>query len=57
MGKTVILKIGSETSPNSVAGAIVAQIGINLSCIPAFTTVEVEGEERTGIKFILKEDK
>jgi len=35
----------------------VAPIGINLSCIPAFTDVEVEDEERTGIKFILKEDK
>lgn len=35
----------------------VAPIGINLSCIPAFTDVEVEDEERTGMKFILKEDR
>lgn len=84
-----ILKISSESNPNSVAGAIagrikeskkvelqaigagavnqavksvaiargfIAQEGINLSCIPAFTDVEVEGEKRTGIKFIIKED-
>ena len=37
----------------AVARGYVAPMGINLSCIPAFTEVEVEGEARTGIKFIL----
>ncbi len=40
----------------AVARGFIAQEGINLSCIPAFTNVEVEEEERTGIKFIIKED-
>ena len=40
----------------AVARGFIAQEGINLSCIPAFTDVEVEEEERTGIKFIIKED-
>lgn len=40
----------------ATARGFIAPLGINLSCIPAFTDVEVEGEERTGIKFILKEE-
>ncbi len=40
----------------AVARGFIAQEGVNLSCIPAFTDVKVEEEERTGIKFILKED-
>ena len=40
----------------AVARGFIAQEGVNLSCIPAFTDVEVEEEERTGIKFIIKED-
>ncbi len=84
-----LLKISSNSNPNSVAGAIaglikekkkvemqaigagalnqavkaiaiargfVAPSGVNLVCIPAFADVEVEGEERTGIKLIVKEE-
>lgn len=40
-----------------ITRSFVAAYGINLSCIPAFASVEVDDEERTGIKFILKEDK
>lgn len=40
----------------AVARGFIAQEGVNLSCIPAFTDVEAEEEERTGIKFIIKED-
>lgn len=90
MKETVLLKISSNSNPNSVAGAAVSLIqenknvemqaigagainqavkaiatargfiaptGINLVCIPAFTDVEVEGESRTGMKFIIKEEK
>lgn len=85
----ILIKVGNESNPNSVAGAIVSMFeenkkvevqaigagavnqavkaiatargfiapkGINLTCIPAFTTVDVEGEDRTGIKFIIKEE-
>lgn len=85
-----LLKISSNSNPNSVAGAIaglikdkkkvemqaigagalnqaikaiaiargfVAPLGVNLVCIPAFADVKVEGEERTGIKLIVKEEK
>ena len=41
----------------ATARGYIAPLGINLYCIPAFTDLEVESEERTGIKFIIKEDK
>lgn len=41
----------------ATARGYIASSGINLYCIPAFTTVDIESEERTGIKFIIKEDK
>ena len=56
-----ILKISSKSNPNSVAGAIaggfVAPAGVDLVCIPAFAEVEVEGEDRTGIKLIVESRK
>ena len=88
--ETFLLKVGSESNPNSVAGAIVgilkdnkkvelqaigagalnqavkaiavargyvAPSGMNLVCIPAFAEVEVKGQERTGMKLIVKEEK
>lgn len=62
-GKNVELTaIGAAAVNQAVKSIIItrgfiATSGINLSCIPAFTGVEVEGEEKTGIKFIIKEDK
>lgn len=41
----------------AIARSFVAAIGVDLSCIPAFCTVIVENEEKTGMKFIIKEDK
>lgn len=41
----------------ATARGYIAPLGVNLYCLPAFTDVEVESEERTGIKFIIKEDK
>jgi stage V sporulation protein S len=41
----------------AIARGFVASLGIDLICIPAFTTVEFDGEERTGIKLIIKEEK
>lgn len=41
----------------AVARSYVAASGVNLVCIPGFVAVQVEDEERTGIKFIVKEEK
>ena len=66
-----VLKISSKSNPNSIgAGALnqavkavaiargfVAPAGVDLVCIPAFAEVEVEGEDRTGIKLIVESRK
>lgn len=41
----------------AIARGFVAPSGIDLVCIPAFAEVEVEGETRTGMKFIVREAK
>ena len=41
----------------AIARGFVAPAGIELVCIPAFAEVEVDGETRTGIKIIVKENK
>ena len=41
----------------AIARGFVAPTGIDLVCIPAFAEVQVEDEKRTGIKFIIKEEK
>lgn len=41
----------------AVARGYVAAGGINIICVPAFCTVNIENEDRTGIKFIIKEEK
>ncbi len=38
----------------AIARGFVAPSGINLVCIPAFTEVTIDGEERTAIKFIIE---
>ena len=61
------LKVSSKSNPNSVAGALnqaikaiaiargfVAPSGKNLVCIPAFTDIVIDGEERTAIKLIVE---
>lgn len=40
----------------AIARGYVAPSGKNLVCIPAFTDVDVEGEDRTGMRFIVKEE-
>lgn len=39
----------------AVSRGYMALAGVDLICIPAFTTVEVDGEERTAMKFIVEE--
>lgn len=38
----------------AIARGFVAPSGMDLICIPAFTDIQIEGEERTAIKFIVQ---
>jgi stage V sporulation protein S len=38
----------------AIARGFVAPSGLDLICVPAFTDVEIDGEERTAIKLIVK---
>ena len=82
-----ILKVGTKSNPNSVAGALanvfrekgtveiqavgagalnqaikaiaiargfLAPTGVNLVCIPAFSDISIDGEERTAIKLLIE---
>lgn len=40
----------------AIARGYVAPLGINLICIPAFTDIKIENEDRTGMKFIVREE-
>ena len=37
----------------AIARGFTASSGVDLICIPAFVDVEIEGEERTAIKFLV----
>ena len=41
----------------AIARGFVAPSGVDLVCIPAFAEVQVEGEDRTGIKIIIESRK
>lgn len=61
-GKVELQAIGAGALNQAVKGIAVARgfvapAGIDLVCIPAFAEVEVEGEDITGIKLIVKEGK
>lgn len=58
-GKVELQAIGAGALNQAVKGiaiarGFVAPGGVDLICIPAFADVEVEGEDRTGIKLIVK---
>ncbi|WP_142415271.1 stage V sporulation protein S [Hathewaya massiliensis] len=38
----------------AIARGFVAPSGMDLVCVPAFTDIEIDGEERTAIKFIIQ---
>ena len=40
----------------AIARGYVAPKGINLICIPAFRESEIDGESRTGIDFMVREE-
>lgn len=41
----------------AIARGFVAPSGMDLVCVPAFAEVEIEGEDRTAIKLIVREAK
>ena len=41
----------------AIARGFVAPSGVDLVCIPAFAEVQIEGEDRTGIKLIIESRK
>jgi stage V sporulation protein S len=38
----------------AICRGFVAPNGLDLVCIPAFTKIEIEGEERTAIRFLVQ---
>jgi stage V sporulation protein S len=38
----------------AIARAFVAPNGIDLVAVPAFTTIEIDGKERTAIRFLVR---
>jgi stage V sporulation protein S len=38
----------------AIARGFVAPNGIDLICVPAFSEIDIEGQERTAIKFIIE---
>lgn len=38
----------------AIARGFVAPSGMDLVCVPAFTDIQINGEERTAIKFIVQ---
>lgn len=58
-GKVEIQTIGAGALNQAIKGiaiarGFVAPSGIDLVCIPAFVEIGIEGENRTGIKIIVK---
>ena len=61
-GKVEIQAIGAGALNQAIKGVAIARgfvapAGVDLVCIPAFAEVEVEGEDRTGIKLIVESRK
>ena len=61
-GKVEIQAVGAGALNQAVkaiaiARGFVAPAGVDLVCIPAFAEVQVEGEDRTGIKLIVESRK
>ena len=50
-----ILKVSAKSNPNSVAGALAGVLREKGGAeIPAFTDIQIEGEERTAIKLLIE---
>jgi len=46
--------INQSVKAIAIARGFVAPTGLDLICIPAFTDIEIDGEERTAIKLIVQ---
>ena len=46
--------LNQAIKPTAIARGFVAPSGIDLVCIPAFTDIQIEGEERTAIKLLVE---
>ena len=55
-GEVEVQAVGAGAAVKSIAIArsYMALVGVDLICIPAFTTVEIDGDERTAMKFIVE---
>ena len=53
----LVKELNQAVKAVAIARGFVAPAGVDLICIPAFAEVEVEGEERTGIKLIVESRK
>ena len=49
-----ILKVNQAVKAIAIARGFVASSGIDLICVPAFATVNIENEDRTAMKFIIR---
>ena len=38
----------------AIARSFLASAGVDLVCVPAFNTIEIDGEDRTAIKLIVR---
>jgi stage V sporulation protein S len=58
-GKVELQAIGAAAVNQAIKAIAIARgyispSGIDLVCVPAFTDIDIEGEERTAIKFIVE---
>lgn len=58
-GAAELQAVGAEAVNQAVKAiaitrGFVAPNGVNLVCIPAFSEVQIDGEERTAIKFLVQ---
>ncbi len=58
-GKVELQAIGAAAVNQAIKAIAIARgyispSGIDLICVPAFTDIDIEGEERTAIKFIVE---
>ena len=58
-GEVEVQAVGAGASNQAVKAIAISRSymalsGVDLVCIPAFTTVSIDGEERTAMKFIVE---
>lgn len=46
--------INQSVKAIAIARGFVSPTGVDLICIPAFIEIEIDGEKRTGIKFLVE---